>query len=794
MTPLNIIQPNCSNCGLATPNMRSRVPSKGPTGGLMIIGEAPGADEVAKKTPFIGVSGKLLRATLKAAGYNPDDVYYTNVCMCRPPDNRTPSDNEVKCCSGRLESEILAVQPTRILLLGSTPTQALLGKSILKCQGVYHEWNGIPVMPAFHPTFILRNPESFRDFAFAIDKLRKDPCNYYPLQPDGYPFIPYDLLLTESDSVRWLNYVSVAADGDVPERFTVDIEVGDRITGHKLLAVGMQFREEIMIIPGEVFLNSKATQQAFFNACSSKNTITTSQNGSYEYQQFWKMFGYTFPIDSDTMLSHYAIDERSGDDDTGGKGGSYHGLDTIAGLYLDAPNWKGLMAPYKEDYGLAPRDVLYRYLALDVSTEHRLGDVFEELEAEEDVKFLLKDLLLPAAHMLARVELNGVKLDLEYFAALEVQWRKDIEEEERKFRELVGKPNINIRSPKQISELLFDEWKLKKIDKRSTDKKVIEKLVRLYPDNQALALIAHIRSMNTILSTFIVGIPKLVDERDGLVHTRFLLHGTPTGRLASRNPNLQNIPARIGPVIRNGFIAEEGWELLNVDYKQLEFRVLGYYSNDRNLIQFIKDDRDIHSEVAAEFFNIPYGTETKPQRLDAKTFVFGIPYGRGPESIAEDFGLPLKEANRRYDVLRGMFPEAFVWIAGMQEQAVTKGYVMTATGRKRRWPLRTDRNIQEIKRQAANAPIQGLASDICLMAAMRVEQMLYRTGYHEHVKILILVHDSILFHVRKGYMEEVAPLIIAEMEKDPFPTPLPFNVDAERGLRWGDLEKIKIPA
>lgn len=223
--------------------------------------------------------------------------------------------------------------------------------------------------------------------------------------------------------------------------------------------------------------------------------------------------------------------------------------------------------------------------------------------------------------------------------------------------------------------------------------------------------------------------------------------------------------------------------------------MLAYYSNDKNLIEFINSGRDIHDEVARAFFHLTADQKpTKNQRLDAKTFVFRIPYGGGPEGVAADFNLPLAEAKRRHQAIKDMFPDAFVWLDKQKRLADTEGFVESCTGLKRHFSLITRANRAEVLRQAGNSPIQGGASDICLMAALRCEHS--NSLPHEAWRGQLLVHDAYVGIVRDDAIDELMPIAIRLMEQDPFPTPVIFAVDAEYGKRWGEdsLNKFKYPA
>lgn len=785
MQPLRITEPTCSQCGL---NGNRKVDSHGPTtpGGLMVIGEAPGGEDVAKNVPFVGYSGQLLRRLLSACGFDPDQTYYTNTNLCRPPGSRSPSEHEIWCCSKRLESEILAKQPDKILLVGTTPTQALLKENVLKVFGKYYEWNGIPVMPAPHPAFVLRTPEIFRDLAFCIQKLRRAPRKNFTIEADGLPSYPYKVLEYQEDAWDLL----VRLQHTTPVRMFVDIETEspDPYTAN-LLSVGfkMEWDNMVYIIPADVF---HIVKDEFYRLCHLNNPV--GQNASFEWKWFKHMHGVDIRFTSDTMLKHYVADERSGDDDSGGRGFSYHGLKVLGRLYEDLPDWSAPMRPYHENFGLAPKEILYRYQALDIAVLQGIDDQLSEQLINESTNLFnpLNEVLIPATSVIGTIELNGMKVDPEYFSQLNSTWEKEIQGDLVVLREVIGKPTFNINSPKQVAELLFDDLKLPMLDGRSTNSKtVLKKLRQKFPNQTVLKSIADIRSKKHIQATYVIGIPKLINPMTHRVHTSVLLHGTDTGRLASRHPNLQNIPSRIGTIIRDGFIAEDGWELGNADYKQLEFRVLAYYSLDKTLIDFIKTGRSIHKEMARMYFHLGENDEiTKSMLLDAKAVVFGVIYQRTAQSIAEEFDITLEEAKRRVALLYQVFPNSREWMVRTQEFAIKHGYVESAMGRKRRFPLITKENIEEVKRQAVNSPLQSFASDICLNSAKRFLDLDLDPN---KIRLLMSVHDSLVFEWRPEYRDEFAPIIKEIMELDKYDSPVPWEIELEYGPRWGEESLTK---
>jgi DNA polymerase-1 len=272
-----------------------------------------------------------------------------------------------------------------------------------------------------------------------------------------------------------------------------------------------------------------------------------------------------------------------------------------------------------------------------------------------------------------------------------------------------------------------------------------------------------------------------------------------TGRLSARNPNLQNIPAIIGPMIREAFVATPGWTLIEADYSQLELRIAGWYSNDKYLIDIYNEDKDIHSEVAMYLFNKEAKEISGNERRIAKTVNFGVLYGKGASSFAVDlqynFGSqeisdkPIEqlevEAQQYIDGFLSKFSSLRDWIKDMHKMAVTEGYTQTPFGRKRRYPFIDKKEKSSIERKSVNTPIQSLASDLCLKALT----VLHKGFNPKYQRVLMPVHDSIMVECRIGYEEETKALMKSIMEKFPLESPLPFRADFKRGLTWGSMEK-----
>jgi len=330
-----------------------------------------------------------------------------------------------------------------------------------------------------------------------------------------------------------------------------------------------------------------------------------------------------------------------------------------------------------------------------------------------------------------------------------------------------------------VGEFLYGKLKLKGV---STDRGTLERIV---DQHEVVGSILEYRQLQTLKGTFIEGLLSRVSS-DSRVRADFLLHGTVTGRLSSRDPNLQNIPILVGPLIRDAFAATPRWTLVKADYNQLELRCAAYYSRDELLMKYYEENKDVHKMVASEVFSVPEERVTERQRYIAKYIDFGIIYGRGAKSLAfGELKCSVAEAQRYIDSFLSRFQGLARWMEKIKNQAITQGYVTTPFGRKRRFPIILDSNREEISRQAVNAPIQSMASDICLTALTR----LYNRFDPEIARILLTVHDEILMESRE--VDEIIPIIKYEMEENcSIESPVSFKVDIKIGQRWGSLEKV----
>ena len=768
----SIKDPNCELCPLRGRPKLVLNTSNVLKGGLAIIGEAPGRTEIVKQQPFIGQSGKILRTVLEKLDIS--NFYITNTVLCNPENNATPTQSALDACLPRLLSELEQVQPKGILLVGATALHDILPQVNAKISSVRGQifeskyFPGIPVIATFHPAYLLRHPDGFRDFVQDIQKMKPLLNSRVIYHRSKEPQINVKLLKTPDDITdilpELLDSTRVALD---LETLGFDYET-DKIWSLMFLADN---RLAYAIVDPE----SKPLQllETLKSVLENSNVKWIGHNAKFDSKFLRTRLGITWPYIGDTMLLHYSLDERSGG----------HGLKYLATYFFNTPDYDVSMKAYM-DAGLlteAPLNEMLHYQALDCFYTWKLWPILRSKAVEDNVLHVHDNLLVPFSHSLEQVELNGFRVDREYLKSLtEIEEHKlmVLSQKIEQMASSLGFENFNPRSPQQVKKIFASTG----INLRNTSEEMLSSL----PNNQLARTILAYRHFQKLSKTYVE--PLLaISEFDGRIHSEFLIHGTRTGRLSSRNPNLQNIPVDIGPLIERAFVASPGYYLVNSDFSQLELRVAAWYSHDEALLDAYRKNQDIHRIVAAAMYKIKPEEVTKLQRKAAKFVDFGILYGRGAQSLAEgELQCSLNEAQRFLENFLEQFPGLAHWMTQVEKQALRDGYLVTATGRKRRFPLIMGFNRHKIIRQAVNTPIQSLASDIT-QTALRLIQSQF-----SDIVVVSTIHDSIMFEIRKERVDELPAIRhVIETAADTLIEPLlPFPASIEIGERWGELVKV----
>ncbi len=426
-------------------------------------------------------------------------------------------------------------------------------------------------------------------------------------------------------------------------------------------------------------------------------------------------------------------------------------------------------------------------ILLNEIQEKGLSEVWEKIEK-------------PLLSIIADMKVNGIKVDSGALQELSKVYHEKLAELERKIWELSGVV-FNINSPKQLGEVLFVKLGLKPKNQKktgsgavSTKESELEKMRDMHP---VVPLLFEYRELQKLLSTYIDVIPKLLDEK-GRLHATFLQAGTTTGRMASSDPNLQNIPIRsdLGKYIRKAFIAEKGFKLVSFDYSQIELRIAAFLSGDKKLIEIFKKGEDVHTAVASEVFGVSRELVDKEMRRRAKIINFGIMYGMGVNALKQNLGTDRKEAQRFYDEYFNKFVGLAKYLENTKADAQRKGYTETFFGR-RRYFEGLQSKLPFIKamaeRMAINAPIQGTEADLVKLAMVEVDKYLEKENLKDKVKILLQVHDELVYEVSSDVVATVVNNIKKIMESLIPPEKISGIVcktDVAVGDNWLEMEEI----
>ena len=421
-------------------------------------------------------------------------------------------------------------------------------------------------------------------------------------------------------------------------------------------------------------------------------------------------------------------------------------------------------------------------------------------EMERDALLpLFDEIEMPLISVLAEMEMAGIGLDVDFLAGMSRDLAARLQEIEDRVYEFVGTP-FNLNSTQQLSRALFETLKLSPPDRTrktasghySTAAGVLEAMRTAHP---VVDLILEHRELAKLKSTYADALPQQVNPRTGRVHTSYNQAGSVTGRLASSDPNLQNIPIRteLGRRVRRAFIAGEGNLLLAVDYSQVELRIVAHMAQDEAMLAAFRSGQDIHATTAAAIFNVPLDAVTKAQRRHAKAINFGLIYGMSPFGLTRSTDLTLAEAENFVDAYFKKFPGVKKYLDDIREQVVQQGYVDTLLGRRRYFrslqnPATPHQARNRALREAINTPIQGTAADIMKIAMLRVHNALADSGLE--AKMLLQVHDEIVLECSQHELTAAAQLVQETMESA-YPLDIPLRADVRSGSNWGELTEMK---
>ena len=431
---------------------------------------------------------------------------------------------------------------------------------------------------------------------------------------------------------------------------------------------------------------------------------------------------------------------------------------------------------------------------------HTVEDALRRIERslqKNNLQSVWETIERPLIPIVEKMEQVGVCFDRKGAEKLSASYRRKIVSLEKKIHTHAGK-EFNISSPKQLSEVLYGDLELKpkRASKTASGGKTTKEsvLLQMAGDHPIITLVLEYRHYEKLRSTYTDALPDFVDD-DGRIHTTLQQNGTTSGRFSSRDPNLQNIPVggEDGTAIRDLFVAADGWEMVAIDYSQVELRLAAILSNDKVLLEVFGRGVDVHKAVAAQMFGVSQDAVTSEQRSSAKTINFGVLYGMGAQSLSRSLKVPLTEADTFLSDYKKAFPSLFDHLDAIKKEVSSSGFVSTAFGRVRPIPGISSSLPYvraQAERTAANTVIQGTAADVIKLAMIGIDAMLTKEELDGDVRMLLQIHDELLFEVRPAVTDNAIEKIVAVMEsvypKDK--KPIPLSVSVGRGSSWGSLK------
>ena len=485
----------------------------------------------------------------------------------------------------------------------------------------------------------------------------------------------------------------------------------------------------------------------------------------------------------DTMIAHYLINPDM-----------RHNMDILAETYLNyqpvsITELIGKKGKNQLSMRVVPIADQTEYAVEDADITLQLKEHFtKELESGNVTK-LFNEVELPLVSVLTAMEIEGINIDIHFLKKLSVALTADINRLEKEIYDQAGE-EFNIASPKQLGIVLFEKMQLvakpkkTKTGQYSTAEEVLSFLAK---DHQIIRDIQEFRQYKKLQSTYVDALPNEVNSKTGRIHTQYMQAVAATGRLSSNNPNLQNIPIRTkrGQAVRKSFIPrDENHVLLAADYSQIELRIIAALSNEENMITAFKNGEDIHAATAARVFNVPIDEVTREQRSNAKTVNFGIIYGVSAFGLSNQTDLTRSEAKELIDTYYETYPKLKAFMAAQVDFAREHGYVETVLKRRRYLKDINSRNAMVrngAERNAVNAPIQGSAADIIKLAMIHIHNRFEKEGFTS--KMLLQVHDELVFDAHKDELDIIKPIIKYEME-NAFKMIVPLDVEVGTGENW----------
>ena len=600
----------------------------------------------------------------------------------------------------------------------------------------------------------------------------------------------YHLITNEKEIDEWINEAEEAGE------LAIDTETSS-LDAHQADLLGISLSTKVgkaCYIPiGHKFegcLNKANVIKKLKPLLEDKSVKKIGQNIKFDFIVLYKQ-GISMNSMEDTMLMSYVLDA----------GKNRHNMDTLSEIHLQHKtiSFKEIVGTGKKEINFSDveLDKAMEYAAEDADITYRLYKIFSKNLILEKLTNIYEIFEKPLIKILAFMEIEGIKVDNKFLKILSEKFEKKINKLEKEVFK-ISKKEFNIASPKQLGEIIYNELKiavLKKTKKGSfaTNAGVLEDLA--FKGHKLPQLVLDWRQVSKLKNTYSDALPEHINPSTKRVHTSFLLAATTTGRLASSDPNLQNIPIKSedGKDIRKAFISEKGFTLISADYNQIEMRILADLADVKELKKAFKNNEDIHSLTASQVFNVDIKTVDQDMRRKAKAINFGIIYGISQYGLAKQINVSNHEANEFLEAYFAKFPEIKIYMDNTIQFCRKNGYVNNIFGRRSHFNGINDknfnvRNFQE--RAAINAPIQGSASEIMRLAMIRLDKK-FKDIKNNKSKILLQIHDELIFEVPEKEVKNITKIIKEEMtsvtESDLHTFSTPLTIDVNTGDNWGIL-------
>ena len=617
----------------------------------------------------------------------------------------------------------------------------------------------------------------------------------------------YETVTTEAQLAKWIKKIQaeklVAVDTetnalDVMSAELVGISFG--LASGEACYIPLTHKEEVseQAGQGDLFVESTATlgyelvkNQLDLTAClaqlkpilEDEQIKKIGQNIKYDLTVFANHGIEVQGVAFDTMLESYTQNSTG-----------RHNMDDLAERYLGHKT-----IAFEEIAGKGKNQLTFDKIALDVASEYAAEDadvtmklhqtLFPELEKTPTLLKLFNEIEMPLVRVLSHIERNGVLIDPQKLLAQSQEIEQRLAEVEAEVHQAAGQ-EFNLASTKQLQEILFEKLGLpvkKKTPKGapSTNEEVLEELAQ--EGHIVPKLLMEHRGLSKLKSTYTDKLPQMINPKTGRVHTSYHQAVTATGRLSSSDPNLQNIPIRNeeGRRIRQAFIAREGYKIVAADYSQIELRIMAHLANDAGMQKAFAEGKDIHRSTAAEIFGVSLEEVTNEQRRNAKAINFGLIYGMSEFGLSNQLGISRQEARSYMDAYFNRYPNVLQFMTDIKTKAAEQGYVETLLGRRLYLPEIKSSNAMRRKaaeRVAINAPMQGTAADIIKVAMIGIDKMIFGD---ENIKMIMQVHDELVFEVKTEKVDHYSQLIKEEMEKA-IKLHVPLIADVDVGDNWDE--------